>query len=133
LKCSYQKCAKSEGLSERAQYDFELIFGSDNMTKLKITVVKGLTAKDVFGENIPEYFGDNLGPCSRQKVGQEFIMDGTDCPEGFCIWAFTDIFRDIRHIMRGGNYPWSRKPRVAFASCTDGKKPVIFKLERIEE
>jgi uncharacterized repeat protein (TIGR04076 family) len=103
------------------------------MTKLKITVVKGLTAKEVFGENIPEYFGKNLGPCSKHNVGQEFILDGTNCPEGFCSWAFTDIFREIVHLMMGGNYPWTGKSGVAFASCTDGKKPVVFKLERIEE
>lgn len=103
------------------------------MTKLKITVVKTFTNEEVFGNNLPEDLEKADNPCPIHHPGQTFTLEKIAYPEGFCIWAFTDIFRDIRHIMRGGNYPWSRKPGVAFASCTDGKKPVIFKLERIEE
>lgn len=101
------------------------------MTKLKITVVKGLTAKDVFGENIPEYFGDNLGPCSRQKVGQEFIMDGTDCPEGFCNWAYADFQKHlVRYYLLDND---SKGTRAWYHACTDGMHPVVFRIEKLSD
>ncbi|MBN2336828.1 TIGR04076 family protein [Candidatus Bathyarchaeota archaeon] len=46
--------------------------------------------------------------------------------------AFADIHRDINHLMRGGDFPWVGKPGVTYSACTDGKKPVVFKLERVE-
>ncbi|RLB26553.1 MAG: TIGR04076 family protein, partial [Deltaproteobacteria bacterium] len=30
-------------------------------------------------------------------------------------------------------YPWLKQKGVAIACCTDGLRPVIFKLERIED
>jgi len=103
------------------------------MAKLKITVVKTFTNEEVFGDNLPEDLEKADNPCGMHHPGQEFTLEKLACPEGFCSWAFTDIFREIVHLMMGGNYPWTGKSGVAFASCTDGKKPVVFKLERIEE
>ena len=98
------------------------------MTKLKITVVKGFTAKDVFGENIPEYFGENLGPCSKHKVGEEFILDGTNCPEDFCNWAFADF---QKHIVR--LYLREKGRESYYLTCTDGMHPVVFRAVKIKE
>jgi uncharacterized repeat protein (TIGR04076 family) len=103
------------------------------MTKLKITVVKTFTNEEVFGDKFPEDVEKANNRCRKYHPGQTFTLDEVACPEGFCAWAFADIFREIRHLMLGGDYPWTGKPGVAFASCTDGKKPVIFKLERVEE
>ena len=101
------------------------------MTKLKITVVKGFTAKDVFGENIPEYFGKNLGPCSKHKVGQEFILDGTNCPDGFCNWAYADFQKTlVRFYLLNNN---SKGARAWYLACTDGMHPVVFRLERLSD
>lgn len=84
------------------------------MIKLKITVVKGFTAEDVFGENIPEYFGKNLGPCSKHKVGQEFILDGTDCPEGFCNGAYADFQKAlVRYYLLANDSKGARAPARA--------------------
>ena len=98
------------------------------MTKLKITVVKGFTAKDVFGENIPEYFGENLGPCSKHKVGEEFIFNGTNCPEGFCNWAFADF---QKHLVR--LYLREKGRESYYLTCTDGMHPVVFRAVKIME
>jgi len=70
--------------------------------------------------------------CDRLKLGQRFISEG-GCPEGFCAWAFADIQRDITHLRLGGDYPWMKQKGTILSCCTDGVRPVIFKLERIEE
>ena len=101
---------------------------------MKITVVKGFTAEEVFDGEVPDHFPETFkSPCPMHPEGQEFVMENLNCPEGFCPWAFADIFRDILHLWKGGDFPWVGKPGVMYSSCTDGKKPVVFKLERIED
>jgi uncharacterized repeat protein (TIGR04076 family) len=102
------------------------------MPKIKITVVKKINNKDMFGDNSPVEFTTNP-VCDRVEVGQELVSDGFAIPEGFCPWAFADIQRDIIHLRLGGNYPWIKKEGMMLSSCTDGVRPVIFKLERIED
>ena len=102
------------------------------MRKVKISVVKAFTKEEIFGDNIPENLRDFRTPCKWHKTGQEFILTGEKCPDGFCAWAYNDIYRDIIHLMKGGDYPWVGKKGVTFSSCTDGRKTVVFKLERIE-
>jgi len=101
------------------------------MTKVKITVVKKVNNKDMFGNNPP--LGFTVEPeCNALEVGQEFICE-QGCPSGFCGWAYADIHRDIIHLRLGGNFPWMKEEGTALSCCTDGVRPVIFKLERIEE
>ena len=102
------------------------------MTKVKISVVKSFSKKDVFGDELPDGLKGPLDVCDTHRPGQEFFFDGSGCPEGICPWAFADIFRDILHLWTGGDFPWVGKPGVMYSACTDGKKPVIFKLERVE-
>ena len=65
--------------------------------------------------------------------GQEIIIENFPLkPDGFCDWAWADIHRDVVSVMFGGSYPWIREPRTAITCCTDGLRPVIFKVERIE-
>jgi len=59
------------------------------MVKVKITVVKKVNNKDMFGDNPP--LGFTIAPeCDRLELGKEFISEG-GCPEGFCAWAFAQI------------------------------------------
>ena len=95
----------------------------------KITVLKRTLNKD-FAE---EYLKDELKICDVVKDGQEFIVDNHNCPPGFCNWAYADIQRDLVHILYGGYFPWMKEKGVAIACCTDGFRPVIFKIERIED
>jgi uncharacterized repeat protein (TIGR04076 family) len=98
------------------------------MSDVKITVVRRFDKNELF-DPLPDELEYIPSPCRLQE-GQEFISRGEQLPDGFCSWAFTDIFRDIVHLMRGGNYPWIGKEGVTFSSCTDGRKTVVFKLER---
>ena len=101
------------------------------MADVKITVIKKMDNKKLFGENPPLEFTGN-GVCDRFEEGQEFICKEGSYPEGFCSWAYADIQRDIAHLRLGGDYPWFKEKGAILSSCTDGARPVIFKLERIE-
>jgi len=105
------------------------------MAKARITVIKKLNIKDLFGEIPPSPIDENImtPECNRFDVGQEFVVDSPNCPAGFCNWAFADIQRDLVHTLYGGYYPWMKEKGVAVSCCTDGLRPVIFKIERIEE
>jgi uncharacterized repeat protein (TIGR04076 family) len=64
--------------------------------------------------------------CGRLKVGQEFISKCRwDPPEGFCIWAWRDLIPSIQTYHEGRINP-------SIACCTDGLRPVTFKIEGIE-
>ena len=102
-------------------------------SKVKITVIKKMGIKDIYGVDLPCQTAENLEPeCPLFNVGDEFVADGGNCPTGFCGWAFADIQRDIAHLWLGGDYPWIQNEGVAISCCTDGLRPVFFKLERIE-
>ena len=71
------------------------------------------------------------GCCHDFDEGQEFISDG-HMPEGFSDWAWTDIQKYVVTLARGGNF-LGVKPGLFVTCCTDGFRPVFYKLERIEE
>ena len=103
-------------------------------SKVKITVVRVLARDDVFGQKIPAKCDESLSKvCHRHKEGEEFVVpeDGT-CPPGFCNWAYADIHRDITHLRLGGDFPWMQEMGVAVVCCTDGLRPVFFRLERVQ-
>ena len=102
------------------------------MAKAKITVVKRVNNKELFGENSPAASNDPP-ECEKFETAQEFISDEGQCPSGFCPWAFADIQRDIAHILFGGSYPWMKEKGIAISCCTDGLRPVIFKIEKIAD
>lgn len=105
------------------------------MAKVRITVIKKVSVKDLYGENPPADLEESVATpeCDQFTVGQEFMVDSPNCPPNFCGWAFADIQRDIAHLLFGGDYPWMKAKGVAISCCTDGLEPVIFKLERIED
>ena len=53
-------------------------------------------------------------------------------PEGFCGWAWQDFRKDLYLLYFGGDLPDTPKG-VVYLACSDGKRPVSFKLERLEE
>ncbi|MCG3253128.1 MAG: TIGR04076 family protein [Candidatus Heimdallarchaeota archaeon] len=101
------------------------------MTKIKITVLKVFTPEDVFGEKFVRTDGTVVEPC-HLKEGQEFLTDGFTKPEGFCNWAFADFRKDFYLLAFGGEIP-GYPTGVIYTVCSDGKRPVCFKLERLEE
>ena len=99
------------------------------MAKVKITVLKTLNMNDLYGDNLPCDLDESFTPtCPRLSEGQEFISEEGDYPPGFCAWAFTDIYRDISLCRLGG-----LDNKVLVSCCSDGVRPVTFKVERIED
>ena len=105
------------------------------MKKVKITVLKTTLDKELAAE----YGAEGLGPCPMMKAGQVFYADYAK-PEGFCDEAWKAIYQYVFALANGaeGWYydDWmdtERHPGTAIVSCNDGLRPVIIKIERIEE
>ena len=102
-------------------------------TRLKVTVIKMFTPEDVLGpDHGITYNGDPLQPCGHQ-VGEEFIVDHhLNKPEGLCGRAWQDLYTTLMVYYFGGDYNWPA-PGVTYQPCGDGLKPVVFKIEKIED
>ena len=94
---------------------------------VKITVLRRM----VF-EEFNVYKTGKSSPCERLREGQEFLSKGANMPEGFCSWAWADIQKYVLTLARGGNLLGS-KPGTFVTCCTDGYRPVLLLIERIEE
>jgi len=89
----------------------------------KITVAK----KTVYQEFNKEIRGKEGAECNVFSEGQEFEINSPwECPEGFCQWAWADI-RTYIHLVNEGNFG------NTVACCTDGFRPVFFKIERVKK
>ncbi|NLE75797.1 MAG: TIGR04076 family protein [Chloroflexi bacterium] len=97
------------------------------MTQVKITVLKRTSNPELNAE-----YGHNIGlVCERFAEGDEFLLDRMNKPESFCSWAWADIQRDVATIFAGGAHNWMKHPGTMITCCTDGLRPVIFKVERV--
>ena len=102
------------------------------MKKCKITVLK-----THFDEELAAEYGvKDIGKCPFHTVGQEYYADFSK-PDNFCDEAWKAIYQYAFALSHGSgvfyNGSWIEKPGVAICSCNDGIRPVIFKIERIEE
>ena len=106
---------------------------TQNPAKVKITVLKKLYHEDLVDAYLLPEKKASYPPCYRFNEGDVFIVDGFEMPAGFCPWAWADIHREIISVMFHAEFPNSKKPGSIIASCTDGLRPVIFKVESLEE
>lgn len=101
--------------------------------KLKITVLRRLDPSEIF-ETLPVAEKEWMVPCKLYEDGQLFIVDIDEnlrMPEGFCPSAWHSIYHNIRTLAYGGNLPFFDEKGVAVSCCTDGMRPVIFKIEHV--
>ncbi len=103
-----------------------------SIAKIKITVIKKLDMTNIHPLGEGGAALDFEPVCPLFEVGDEFVLDIGEPPKGFCQAAFDDIYRYISGLRFGANYPWMSREGTATACCTDGLRPVIFFLERIE-
>ena len=125
--------------------------------KVKVTVID----KKLFPDLQRQYCADpNVGECSCYNVGDEFIFYRDDerddffhlgintlvktnadpntvagGPERpFCSEAWDAIARYIYTGLQGGSIMrgWMNDDRIMITCCSDGTRPVIFKIERID-
>lgn len=100
--------------------------------KVKITVLKTLHHKDLVNDYLITEQHATHSPCDYHYIGQEFIIDNFEKPEGFCSWAWADIHREFISVMFNADFPNFKDEGTVIASCTDGLRPVVFKIERIK-
>lgn len=104
------------------------------MVKCKITVLKRTINTDI----VQEYCENKFTLCPKFIDGQEFIT-AFEKPEGFCSWAWCDISKYLTVLLSNGNFSeglfdgWMKNKNTMIACCTDGLRPVIFKLEKLED
>ena len=94
--------------------------------RVKITVMKKLYHADMVAAYAAK--PENWSECTHFAVGDEYITDLNEpwkMPEGFCGWAWADIQKTVYGMARGGQ-------DVFVTCCTDGYRPVVFKLEKIK-
>lgn len=69
------------------------------------------------------------------NVGDTFLFErGDKMPEGFCPWAWIDIYQSVNAISSGSTFtPWNCQDNQTIVCCTDGIRPVVFKVEAVQE
>jgi uncharacterized repeat protein (TIGR04076 family) len=109
-------------------------------TEVDMTAVKITVLKRALHENLSKaHRGANalIKPCEVFADGQEFIC-GLNMPDGFCSWAWHDIFQMVLALLGGVSFDrgafkgWMKDDNTVVACCTDGLRPVSFLLERID-
>ncbi|MHA3962982.1 MAG: TIGR04076 family protein [Candidatus Thorarchaeota archaeon SMTZ1-45] len=99
--------------------------------RVKITVIKTFSPEEVFGHEILRD-GKPIQACSYE-VGEEFIMDHhLNRPKEFCGQAWHDLYNTLMIYYYGGDYDYP-EPGVTYQPCSDGIRPVIFKIEKMRE
>ena len=89
----------------------------------RITVLKKIFHADLY----QQYPYGPATACGRFEEGQVFISENRwDPPNGFlCHWAWSELRPMIQSIHAGHAV-------TMISCCTDGLRPVTFKLERVE-
>ena len=101
------------------------------MKKVKITVKKMACYQDL----IDQYENPIEHACDM-KLGQVFIANGWQQPEGFCDSAWETISPFVMALAHGAEdfYDgWMKNKKSAMISCNDGLRPVSFLLETMDE
>ena len=101
------------------------------MKKIRITAVRQTVYEDLMAryENPMEHACD-------VQVGQVWIANGWEKPEGFCQSAWDTLSPFVLALAHGGrNFydGWMKDPRSAMLSCNDGFRPVSFYIEALDE
>lgn len=101
------------------------------MKKCKITVMRMTRYDDL----IAQYENPISHACSL-AVGQVFIANGWEKPDGFCPSAWDALSPFILALSHGAAdfYDgWMKNPKSALLSCNDGFRPVSFLVEALNE
>lgn len=104
--------------------------------KVKITVLR----KEYYPDLAEKYLANpDPGKCPYFEEGQEFMVESGDffrmLHGKFCAEAWDAISRYVYAALQGGSIMrgWTNDEKMMITCCNDGTRPVIFKLERIDE
>jgi len=104
------------------------------MGTVRITVIDKIARQELQRKyGVIDFKDGDDTTCDKVKIGDTFTYgDGDNVPANFCPWAWADINRDVEALKNGANFGWIKPGGTSIACCTDGLRPVIFKIERIE-
>ena len=103
--------------------------------RVKVTVQKKVDPAVIFDGKVPNQPGkDHPYPVCPIDENTEWIVekDGK-MPEGFCSWAWRDLYKDLAVLRFGGSFESWVEPPYMYTSCSDGVRPVSFKLEVLRD
>ena len=101
------------------------------MKKVRITVKKMACYPDLM-----EQYENPIEHACHMQLGQVFIANGWEKPEGFCDSAWDSISPFVMTLAHGGgNFydGWMKDPKSAMISCNEGFRPASFLLEALDE
>jgi len=100
------------------------------MEKIKITVLRRTINEDF----AKKYSKHKIELCPKNTEGQVYIsIDGAK-PENFCDFAWIDIYKYVFALLFKGNFDmWMRDLSTVITCCTDGIRPVFYKIERMND
>lgn len=103
------------------------------MSKCRITVVK----KELYADLVTQYCDPATVPCEVFQVGDVFLVDRKnyfrmEFEKPFCSEAWHAISPYVFTMLQGGEPSWAVNHTI-LACCNDGARPVVFKLERIDD
>lgn len=100
------------------------------MKRIKITALRRSCYPDLM-----EQYENPIEHACDVCLGQSFISEGGQKPEGFCGSAWESMRTFVEELARGGgNFydGWMKNPYSAMISCNDGFRPVSFYIEVVE-
>ncbi len=101
------------------------------MKKCRITVMRRTEYKDLM-----EKYENPIEHACEFKIGEVFIANGWQKPDGFCNSAWDSISPFVMVLSHGGeNFydGWMKNKKSAMISCNDGFRPVSFYIEALDE
>ena len=102
--------------------------------KLRITVLRRELYEDLAAEYVADPALELPKRCELYEEGQEFLIEGWPRkPEGFCEWAWDDIQKAVVAASFGGKRKGVNPPDAWIVCCTDGLRPVVFRVEPLPE
>lgn len=101
------------------------------MKKVRITVMRKACYKDLMAQ-----YENPLENACDMEVGQVFMANGWEKPEGLCQSAWDTMSPFVLALSHGAEdfyEGWMKNKHSAMLSCNDGFRPVSFLLETVEE
>ena len=101
------------------------------MKKVRITVKRIACYRDLMEE-----YENPIEHACGMRLGQVFVANGWQRPEGFCESAWATVSPFVLALSHGAeNFydGWMKNGRSAMLSCNDGFRPVSFLLETLDE
>ena len=101
------------------------------MKKIRITVMRRTEYTDLM-----ELYENPIEHACDMKIGQVFIANGWERPDGLCPTAWECMSPYVMTLSHGGeNFydGWMKNPRSAMISCNDGFRPVSYLIETLDE